>query len=77
MVNKQEVVNILTNFSKFWESQEELIGGIAKLEQMNSVKYFWSASIAQTVSLFSTWQLCLCDVKRQIFVVRSVEHMVF
>ena len=35
MVNKLEVVNILTNFSKFEESGEELIGGTAKLEQMN------------------------------------------
>ena len=35
MVNKKEVVNILTNFSKFEESQEELIRGTAKLEQMN------------------------------------------
>ena len=35
MVNKQEVVNILTNFSEFEELQEELISGTAKLEQMN------------------------------------------
>ena len=38
MVNKQEVVNILTNFSKFEESRKELIRrlrGTAKLEQMN------------------------------------------
>ena len=35
MVNKQEVVNILTNFSKFEESREALIRGTAKLEQMN------------------------------------------
>ena len=33
MVNKQEVV--LMNFSKFEKSQEELIRGTAKLEQMN------------------------------------------
>ena len=31
MVNKQEVVNILTDFSKFEESWEELIRGTAKL----------------------------------------------
>ena len=35
MVNKQEVVKILMNCSKFEESQEELIRGAAKLEQMN------------------------------------------
>ena len=48
IVNKQEVVNILTNFWKFEESREELIGETAKLQQM--VKYFWNASIAATVS---------------------------
>ena len=35
VVNKQEVVKILTNFSKFEESREKLIRGTAKLEQMN------------------------------------------
>ena len=35
MVNKQEVVNILTNFSKIEKTQEELTRGTAKLEQMN------------------------------------------
>ena len=48
MVNNQEVVNILMNFSKFEESQEELIRGTAKLEQMN-----WSNDtfIVDTVNL--------------------------
>ena len=35
MVNKQEVVNILTNFSKYKESREELIRETPKLEKMN------------------------------------------
>ena len=49
MVNKQEAVNILTNFSKFKESWEELIRGTAKLEQMNWSSIFWNASIAAMV----------------------------
>ena len=35
IVNKQEVVSISTNFSKFEESQGKLIRISAKLEQMN------------------------------------------
>ena len=40
MVNEQEVVDILTNFSKFEESYEELIRVTAKLEQMNLSNIF-------------------------------------
>ena len=40
MVNKQEVVGILTNVSKFEESQEELIRGTAEREQMNWSIFF-------------------------------------
>ena len=42
MGNKLEVVKISTNFSKFEESQEELIRGNAKREQMNWSNIFWT-----------------------------------
>ena len=40
MVNKQEVVKILTYFSKFEKLREELTRGTSKSEQMN-----WSITL--------------------------------
>ena len=59
IVNKQEVVSISTNFSKFEESQGKLIRISAKLEQMNWSNIFGifselKAFLAATVVLRTT-----------------------
>ena len=51
MVNKQEIVNVLANFSKFEEPRKKLIRGAAKPEQMNWSNIF--ISIAATVIFHS------------------------
>ena len=47
MVNKQKVVNILTKFSKYEESLEELIRGTVKLEEMNWSNIFGTLLLPQ------------------------------
>ena len=66
LVIKQEVVNILTNFSKFEESLGELIRISAKLEQMNWSNIFGifselNAFLPATV-IFRTTVIGLHDV---------------
>ena len=59
MVNKQEVVNVLTNFSKFEESREELIRGTAKLEQMNWTNIFGMLLLPRlSEGIFDMQSLC-------------------
>ena len=66
MVNKQEVVNILTNFSKFEESQEDLIRGTAKREHfyccdcnhsnLGLCTGYVGSKHAKALNLLTSWQ---------------------
>ena len=55
----QEIVNILTNFSKFEEVREELIRRTAKLEQMNWSNIFGILLLPRLYILVFTYNVRL------------------